>query len=101
MKLKTNTMERKDTKLLLILLIVGGTYLALLFAGLYFTYKHNQEQTMVVSVDETQQMLEEAAQCYSLYLQDVGYSKQWADHKANVETGLSPVDSLYYSIDQD
>ena len=95
-------MKNKDTKLLLILLFVAAGYLALLSAGLYFIYKHNQQQTIVVaSAIETQQMLEEASECYSLYLQDVGYSKKWADHKAQVETGLIPVDSLYYAIDQD
>lgn len=102
--------EHKDTKLLLILLIVGGTYLALLTAGLLFVSAHNKMQDvkqilvkekLKISQNETQQMLEEASECYSLYLQDVGYSKKWADHKAQVETGLIPVDSLYYAIDQD
>lgn len=38
---------------------------------------------------------------YSLDLQEQGYSKAWADHKANVEYGFIDPDDLYRSIKED
>lgn len=38
---------------------------------------------------------------YSKELQVDGYCKEWADHKAQVEFNLIPVDSLYWDIEND
>ena len=38
---------------------------------------------------------------YSLDLQKQGYSKSWANHKANVEYGYVKADKLYESIEED
>lgn len=38
---------------------------------------------------------------YSLDLQEQGYSKAWADHKANVEYGFVEADEEYWSIQED
>lgn len=38
---------------------------------------------------------------YILDLQEQGYSKEWARHKALVECGILPVDKEYISIIED
>lgn len=38
---------------------------------------------------------------YSVQLQEEGYSKEWANHKANVEYDYVKADKLYESIEED
>lgn len=42
-----------------------------------------------------------AAQQEATRLEGIGYSSDWAHHKAFVEAGLLPADSLYWAIEQD
>jgi len=42
-----------------------------------------------------------AAQAEAARLESIGYSSDWANHKAFVEAGLLPIDSLYWAIEQD
>jgi len=83
---------------IVLLLLVLSVATAGYYAGT--THERKREEKFQFPVDDYAMRLR-AAEGYVMYLEGQGYRADYAAHKAFVEVGLIPADSIYYAIEQD
>lgn len=85
---------------LVVLVLVLMTAYAGYRAGVVETTEKMNEKNKAAA-EASYSMKVEAAEGYSIYLMQIGYCREWADHKAFVEVGLIKADGYYWMIEMD